>query len=85
MSGERGAVGDPCEFVNVCDPGNWCVDPSLVPTRACEHAGGCCTAVCNVGDDSPCLPGQTCQPWYEDNAAPPGQDRVGICARRAQR
>ena len=43
-------------------------------------------AVCSLGDplgDDQCegaAGGQTCQPWYEEGAAPPGYELVGACA-----
>ena len=86
-SGETGVYGDPCEFINVCDPGYICLDASTVPTgQACEGAAGCCTAVCDLTDpqgDAQCegaAGGQTCQPWYEEGNAPPGYEDVGACA-----
>ena len=39
-SGEAGAYGDPCEYINVCDPGLFCANPENVP--GCQ-AGGCCS------------------------------------------
>ena len=86
-SGETGVYGDPCEFINVCDPGYICLDASAVPTgEACEGAAGCCSAVCDITDpmgDAQCegsAGGQTCQPWYEEGSAPPGYEDVGACA-----
>jgi hypothetical protein len=86
-SGEAGGYGDACEFINVCDPGYVCLDASAVPPgEPCEGATGCCTAICNLDDplgDAQCegaAGGQTCQPWYENGAAPPGYELVGVCA-----
>lgn len=60
-SGRGGAPGTPCEFINACDPGTMCVEPSLVPD--CRGGIGCCTSFCDVFDPmTPCLPGQTCEP-----------------------
>jgi hypothetical protein len=85
-SGDTGVYGDPCEFINVCDPGYICLDPSTVPAgEACEGAGGCCTAVCDLTDpmgDAQCegaAGGQTCEPWYTEGNAPPGYEDVGAC------
>jgi len=64
-SGEAGAIGDEYEFLNVCDPGNLCVNPELVP--GCAGAS-CCTAFCDVDAQDECdalLPGTSCVPWYE--------------------
>ena len=80
-SGELGAYGDPCEFINVCDPGLACVDPSYVPS--CESATGCCTPFCDVTEPNACpgaAEGQECTPWYEPGDAPPGLENLGLCA-----
>ena len=39
-SGEGGAAGQTCEFINVCDPGTACVNPMLVPTVRETLRGG---------------------------------------------
>ncbi len=86
-SGETGVYGDPCEFINVCDPGYICLNAAAVPSgQACEGAGGCCSGICDLSDpagDAQCegaAGGQTCQAWYEEGAAPPGYEDVGACA-----
>ncbi|MEM7152267.1 MAG: hypothetical protein AAF799_05460 [Myxococcota bacterium] len=76
-SGEMGAYGDPCEFINVCDPGLVCVGSSAVP--GCEGSG-CCTNVCDL-DDPQCNDtelGVECVPWYDSNA-PFGYEHLGAC------
>jgi hypothetical protein len=82
-----GAYGDPCEFINVCDPGLICLDAATVPPgQPCEGAAGCCTEICDLSDpagDMQCAgaaEGQTCQPWYEEDSAPIGFEDVGVCA-----
>jgi hypothetical protein len=81
-SGEMGGPGDPCEFLNACDPGLYCADAELVP--ACVGSGGCCTEFCDItvpDPDAACTQmGQTCTPWFEAGAAPPDLAHVGICA-----
>lgn len=81
-SGEMGAHGDPCEYLNVCDPGLVCLDASVVPM--CEGMLGCCSSVCDVSDpagDAQCVgASETCQPWYPEDSAPPGLEDVGACA-----
>lgn len=86
-SGDAGAYGDPCEFLNVCDPGLICVVASAVPPGLpCEGAWGCCTEICDISDplgDLQCTGatgGQTCQAWYEEGTAPPTYEDVGVCA-----
>lgn len=78
-SGDAGVYGDHCEFLNVCDPGLVCLDPSTVP--GCEGAAGCCTPLCDITQPNTCPgEGQTCQAWYEPGSAPMGLEDVGACA-----
>jgi hypothetical protein len=67
-SGAQGAPGDACEFLNVCDPGNFCASSGSVP--GCGGSTGCCSPFCTIGDDAACLDGQSCVPWFEEGAAP---------------
>ncbi len=79
-SGEWGAPGDPCEYLDVCDPGNVCLDAAAVPM--CEDALGCCSPLCDLTDPMPpCPPGQVCAPWYEGIVIPAGYEYedVGAC------
>jgi len=71
FSGDLGAVGDPCNAVYACDRGNACVVPTLTP--GCE-GNYCCSALCEVGDTSPCLPGQECLPVPLE-----GPNNAGVC------
>ncbi len=69
--GEAGALLEPCEFTNVCDPGLMCLDSDMVP--GCEGASGCCTPFCDALAEAPCPPelvGAECVPWFEDGQAP---------------
>lgn len=69
-SGDAGANGDPCDFINECDPGLVCLLDS-----------GVCSEVCDL-DDMQCagaIEGQVCLPWYEDGEAPPGYEDLGVC------
>ncbi len=78
-SGEAGAYGDPCEFINVCDPGLFCANPDAVP--GC-NANGCCSEYCDLNEPNTCAgmdDGQECVAWFEMDA-PPGLDHVGACA-----
>ncbi|MEX1367836.1 MAG: ribulose phosphate epimerase, partial [Nannocystaceae bacterium] len=81
-SGDAGAPGDPCEFINVCDPGSVCLDASAWPD--CAGSVGCCSPVCDISlpdPDAQCPgEGQTCQPWYEQETVPIGYEDVGVCA-----
>lgn len=78
-SGEdAGGQGDPCEFINACDPGLFCGDAAGVPD--CAGATGCCTEFCELGGDEICTdPNVECVPWFEEGAAPPGLETIGGC------
>lgn len=85
-SGAQGGYGDPCEFLNVCDPGLVCLDVSYVPPGLpCEGALGCCSEICDLADpagDLQCAgvaEGQVCVAWYEEGVAPPTYENVGAC------
>lgn len=78
-SGDTGGFGEPCEFINSCDPGMLCASAETVPN--CAGTQGCCTAFCEVGSSSCSLlhPDLECTPWYGEGDAPPGQDHIGAC------
>jgi len=77
-SGEMGIFGDPCEFLNVCDPGFWCANADTVP--GCAGAVGCCASYCDTSDPMPsCEPGTECVTWHEEGTAPPGEEDIGVC------
>ena len=87
-----GAHGNPCDFVNACDPGTVCLGAEHVEAfpgsrRAvdCDRAIGCCTALCDLDDplaDAACAaldPAHTCEPW-DARGVPPGSDpMLGVC------
>ena len=80
-SGEMGAYGDPCAFINVCDYGLFCAVQDAVP--GCDNPDGCCSPYCNLMEPNNCpgaAQGQQCVPWYEMGQAPPGQENIGACA-----
>ena len=82
VSGETGTYGDPCEFVNVCDPGYYCSNIDAVPS--CDEGVGCCTPFCDVTQPNTCPgagEGQECVSWWAKGpAAPKGFEDVGACA-----
>jgi hypothetical protein len=86
-SGDFGAYGDPCGFVNVCDPGLVCLGASAVPDdQPCMGSQGCCTEVCDISSPLGALQcsgvagGQICHAWYAEATAPAGLENVGACA-----
>jgi len=79
-SGDAGAAGDPCEFVNACNPGLFCASVDYVPD--CEGNIGCCTPFCDLLAADPCpgaVPEVECIPWFEEGQAPPGYETLGVC------
>ncbi|HEY8380152.1 MAG TPA: ribulose phosphate epimerase [Nannocystis sp.] len=77
-SGEEGQIGDPCEYINVCDPGLLCLASTHTP--GCS-APGCCTSYCDLSDPNAQCPyaQQECLPYFPNNMAPPGYENVGFC------
>lgn len=70
VSGDAGAIGEPCEFINVCDAGLFCAMDGSVP--GCEGTG-CCAPFCDAAGPDPCaalLPGTVCTPWFEAGMEP---------------
>ncbi|MCA9708942.1 MAG: ribulose phosphate epimerase [Myxococcales bacterium] len=75
-SGEGGNVGDPCQYINVCNVGTGCFDESLWP-GGCGGTGGCCIPFCDLsGPDCPM--DTECQAVFEDPN--PGDEDFGVCA-----
>ncbi len=78
VSGPAGEVGDPCEFINTCDPGLLCVQAADL--TVCEGGPGCCSPVCEVNDPMPpCEPADVCVPWFGPGRAHPGLENIGFC------
>jgi hypothetical protein len=83
-SGPDGVHGDPCRFINSCDPGFVCIGAAA--HTDCSSGIGCCSMVCNYTDptaDDDCAaldPNQGCEPWFVEGMAPEGYEEVGVCA-----
>jgi len=80
-SGEAGATGDACEFLNACDPGLFCADAAALV--GCDGATGCCSEFCDLDDPEPnsfcSVAGTECVPYHEEGTAPPQYTHVGVC------
>lgn len=76
-SGSDGQAGDPCAYVNACDPGHACVVADYFDACMAE---ACCASFCDLegGDACPVM-GQECIPWFKQGTAPPGHEDVGFC------
>ncbi|MEM9459570.1 MAG: ribulose phosphate epimerase [Myxococcota bacterium] len=81
-SGEMGVFGDPCEFINACDPGLFCANAVAVPN--CQGSIGCCSEFCDLDEpsgDAQCsgqAGGQECLAMTDNPQ--PGYEAVGGCA-----
>lgn len=76
-SDQGGGQGEPCEFLNECNPGSTCIEASYMPS--CQD-GFCCAAYCNVGDPESCEPGLECLPYSAvDEGLGPDYPSLGVC------
>jgi hypothetical protein len=82
-SGDAGQVNDPCEFVNVCDPGLMCADAGFVGAGCPEGATGCCTPFCDLSKPAACPnPDQQCVAFFDPMNIPPvpaDAANIGVC------
>ncbi|MCY1010225.1 hypothetical protein OV079_32590 [Nannocystis pusilla] len=78
-SGEEGQVFDPCEYVNTCDSGLYCVQPKLA--GECDpQALGCCLPFCDTSLANTCPgQGQECLSWWGEDPPKPGLEKLGLC------
>jgi len=80
-SGENGegVPGDPCNFINQCQPGTACLAPAAV--EGCGAESGCCSPYCDLAAADPsadCNGSEMCELFFED--PPPTYMDVGVCA-----
>ncbi len=74
---QTGAQGEPCEYLNECNPGSTCIEASLMPS--CEQ-GFCCAAYCDLQDPESCEPGLECLPYSSiDEGLGPDYPGLGVC------
>ena len=73
---DPGQAGDACEFINTCDVGLQCVTGDAV--SGCNDVG-CCTPFCDLAGGACDEPDAECVPYFEEGAAPPGHENVGLC------
>jgi hypothetical protein len=76
-SGATGSWGDPCDFLNACDPGLFCADGSDVACPA--GLDTCCTWFCDVDAPAGICGGSECVAFFPEGEAPPGYEAVGYC------
>jgi hypothetical protein len=69
-------LGEPCGFVNDCQPGGICLESVGHPSCA---GAACCAASCDLDLPDTCAPGTVCQPFLPDGRATPDQASIGVC------
>lgn len=72
-------VGSPCEFTNACEPGLMCGSAAALPSQCPDEKLGCCLQYCDTGA-SDCPVDQDCEPFFVEGTAPPGFEKLGLCA-----
>lgn len=80
VSADEGQLFDPCDYLNDCEPGLYCAEPTAA--IECDPAAdGCCLPFCDLDAVTPCPgAGQQCFPWYEDHCeAASFNGDVGAC------
>jgi hypothetical protein len=83
VSGEEGQANDPCEFINVCDPGLMCADAGFVGAGCPQGSPACCTPFCDLSKPAACPnPDQQCVPFFDPMSipiTPPDAAKIGVC------
>ncbi len=77
-SGAEGQANDPCEFINVCDPGLMCGDPAFVGMGCPPGSQGCCTPFCPFPDGACPNPDQQCIQYFDPMQIPENDPLLGI-------
>lgn len=77
-SGDLGAYGDPCEFINACDSGLACLGTASQP--ACGSDVGCCAPTCDLDEADNCPDDLECLPAFEEGMEPEAcHEDTGFC------
>ena len=76
FAGDELPTNEPCAFLNVCAPGNVCVQAESLPS--CADAA-CCAAFCDLTDPICEVPGTECVPWFDPDPPPAGYENLGAC------
>ena len=77
-SGDEGQANDPCEFINVCDPGLWCADAAQVGVGCPQGSTGCCTPFCEFPGGACPNPDQQCVQYFDPMNLPADDPWLGI-------
>ena len=69
-------VGEACGFINDCSGGNVCLTAEVLPNC---NGSSCCGEFCNLTDANCSVDGTECTDFFEEGAALPGYEDVGVC------
>jgi hypothetical protein len=80
-SGDEGQANDPCEFINVCEPGLMCAEPAVVGMGCPDGSFGCCTPFCKFPDGACPNPDQQCVQYFDPMQLRPNDPwlDIGYC------
>ena len=77
---ESGQVHDVCTFLNDCDAGLICGEPTAAG-ECVQDVSGCCEPYCDLEAANMCPGvGQECVPYFAMGMAPTGYANVGFCS-----
>lgn len=76
QSGSNIPTGDPCGFINDCEPSNFCAAAEALPSC---NGSACCAAFCDLSDPVCPIQGTECAPFFEEGQEIPGLEDVGLC------
>jgi len=77
---DMGAHGDPCDYIDACDPGLNCTFADFVP--GCQGSLGCCSPFCDTTAPNTCpgmAEGEECVAIWGPGQGPPEYQHVGVC------
>lgn len=82
-SGDEGQADDPCEFINVCDPGLICAEAGFVGAGCPEGSMSCCTPFCDLSKPAACPnPDHECVAYFDPMDIPGNPldaADIGVC------
>lgn len=75
----EGQANDPCDYINECDPGLLCADPTTTSSACPIDSNGCCTPFCSFPGGACPNPDQQCVSFFAPDPPPPGDEDIGVC------
>ena len=69
-------AGEPCNFLNDCEPGSLCAIAELSPMCGDDS---CCVALCDTEQPDTCAAELECASLFSEGQAPMGKELLGLC------